>query len=153
MDNEILKYQIAIGLIHGIGPVTAKNLIAYSGSVEAVFKETKQKLMKIPGVGEYGAGQIIKNRTRALKKADEEIKFIEKHNIKTSFYLDKDYPELLRHCNDSPLMLFYRGLFDISNKKVISVVGTRDATHKGKENCECLIKDLTEAGHNPVIIS
>ncbi len=153
MNNEILKYQIAIGLISGIGPVTAKNLIAYSGSVDGVFKETKQKLIKIPGIGEYGANKIIKNRTKALNRALEEIKFIEKHKIKTTFYLDKDYPELLKHCNDSPLMIYSRGIYDFANKKVISIVGTRDATHKGKENCENLIKDLKEAGHNPVIVS
>ena len=50
--NEWLKYQIGRTLIKGIGPNLAKNLIAYLGSVEAVIREKKQNLAKIPGIGE-----------------------------------------------------------------------------------------------------
>ena len=50
--NDLLKYQIGITLIKGIGPNLAKNLIAYLGGVEAVFKEKKQNLAKIPGIGD-----------------------------------------------------------------------------------------------------
>ena len=46
-----LKYQIGITLIEGVGDMVAKKLIAYCGSVEAVFKEKKAALIKIPGVG------------------------------------------------------------------------------------------------------
>ncbi len=150
--DDNLKYKIALCLIPNIGPVTAKNLIAYTGSVTAPFKETKPSLMKIPGVGEFGANQILKHKTSALIKADSEIKFIEKHQIETIFYLDNNYPKLLKHCNDAPLILFGKGNFNF-NEKIISIIGTRKATPAGKENCERLIYDLKKLGHNPVIIS
>lgn len=153
MIDETLKYKIAIGLIPRIGPVTAKNLISYTGSIIGAFKETKQNLMKIPGVGIFGASQILKYKKNAIIKAEKEIRFIEKHKIKTVFYLDKNYPKLLKHCNDAPLILFGRGNFNFNNKKIISIVGTRKATSLGKEYCENLISDLVNLGHNPIIVS
>ena len=55
-DN--LAHKIAISLIPGIGSVTARNLIAYVGSVEGVFQEKEKNLMKIPGVGEVNAQRV-----------------------------------------------------------------------------------------------
>lgn len=66
---ESLEYKIAISLIPGIGAVTARNLIAYVGSVEGVFQEKEKNLLKIPGVGEVNAKRII--RQNVLERAKE----------------------------------------------------------------------------------
>ena len=39
--NPSLKYKIALTLIPNIGDILAKRLVAYCGSVEAVFEEKK----------------------------------------------------------------------------------------------------------------
>lgn len=39
MPENSLLYKIAISLIPGIGCVNAKRLIAYTGSIEGIFKE------------------------------------------------------------------------------------------------------------------
>jgi DNA processing protein len=147
-----LKYKIALGLIPNVGPITAKTLISYTGSPEAIFKEPFQKLIKIPGIGEITAKIIIENRDK-VQEAEEEVDFILNNNIKTIFYPDSDYPELLRHCSDAPIMLFYKGNLNINGKKSLSVVGTRNASPEGKENCDNLIKNLSEGNHNPIIVS
>lgn len=152
MSDNSLLYKIGIQLIQGIGPVTAKNIIAYTGSAEGVFKQDKTKLMKIPGIGEFTANKIVNNRD-VLNDAEKEIEFIQKNNIQTYFFLDNDYPELLKHCPDSPIMLYSRGKLDVNSRRTLSIVGTRVATSAGKENCENLIKDLKEKNHNPIIIS
>jgi DNA processing protein len=51
MTNNALIYNIGITLLPGVGDITAKNLIAYCGSAEAVFSENKSRLEKIPGAG------------------------------------------------------------------------------------------------------
>ncbi len=101
-----LLYQIGITLIPGVGDVNARKIIAYCGGVEAVFREKKVALLKIPGVGQTIAEAIT--RHDVLERAEMEIKFIEKHNITTFFFLDKGYPERLKHCDDSPVMLYYK---------------------------------------------
>lgn len=149
--NNNLKYQIGLSLIPKIGPVTAKKLIAYIGSIEGVFNETKKNLLKIPGIGEILAENIVS--ANVLTQAEEEIEFIQKKNIRVFFYLDKEYPERLRNCDDAPLLLYTLGNANMNNQKMISIVGTRKATSEGVSFCNKLVKDLAERGHDPVIIS
>ena len=62
MDLEKLKFRIGITLINGVGNNLAKNLIAYLGSEEAVFKETQKGLSKVPGIGSSLAKEIINHK-------------------------------------------------------------------------------------------
>jgi DNA processing protein len=144
-----LLYQIGITLIPGVGDVNAKKIIAYCGGVEAVFKEKKIALLKIPGVGQTLADAITKNDV--LKRAENEIRFIEKYKIVPFFFLDKDYPERLKHCADSPVMLYYKGNAEMNVKKVIGIVGTRNATEYGKNICHEIVEGL--AAQDVLIVS
>ena len=44
-------HTIALSFIPKVGAVAARNLISYCGSAEAVFKQKKSQLLKIPGIG------------------------------------------------------------------------------------------------------
>ena len=103
---ELLAYKIAISLIPGIGSVTARNLIAYVGSVEGVFQEKEKNLMKIPGIGEVNAQRVV--RQNVLERAKQEVDFILKNKINTYFYLDENYPARLKNCSDSPIILYFK---------------------------------------------
>lgn len=147
--DESLKYKIAISLIPNIGDVLAKRLVSHCGSVEAVFSENKIALEKIPGIGESYAKSVLNQKV--FNRVDEEIKFIEKNKITPLFYLDKEYPKRLTHCEDSPVLLYFKGKANLNSEKVISIVGTREATDYGKQLCEKLIADLVQ--YNPIIVS
>ncbi|OFX88237.1 MAG: DNA protecting protein DprA [Bacteroidetes bacterium GWF2_33_16] len=149
--NTELKYKIALSLIPKIGHVTAKKLIAYVGSIEGIFFESKKNLLKIPGIGEILAQSII--GSNVLPRAEEEIEFIKNKNIHVFFYLDKEYPERLRHCDDAPILIYTLGNTSLNWPKMVSIVGTRKATSEGVAFCNKLIKDLAERGHDPVIVS
>jgi DNA processing protein len=151
MIDEKLKFKIALSLIPKVGHITARKLVSYVGSFEGVFKESKKSLLKIPGIGEFLANQIVS--TDALSKAEEELLFIEKEKINVIFYLDKNYPERLKHCEDAPILLYSKGAIDLNQQKVLSIVGTRKATTNGIHFCEKLISELTERSHNPIIVS
>lgn len=144
MPNQLLQYQIAITLIPGIGDVNAKKLISYCGSAEAVFKESKKNLLKIPGMGVATVNSILSQNV--LDRAENEIKYIENNNINTHYFLDKNYPIRLKNCLDSPVMLYYNGNADLNAKRVISIVGTRRSTAYGREVCDQLIRDLAGPG-------
>ena len=149
--NDDRIFQLALSLINGIGSMNAKKLLAYVGSVEAIFKEKKQNLIKIPGIGKQLADEI--ENKEIFTKAEAELKFIDKHQITTYFYLDKDYPQRLKQCEDSPIILYYKGTSNLNHSKVISIVGTRKATQYGIENCKNLISTLVENGHQVIIVS
>ena len=153
MVPDEVKYYIALTLIPGVGSILAKRLIAYCGSAQTVLTSTRSTLQKIPGIGSVLAGEIAAHQQQALKQAELELLFVEKNNIKTYCYCDNNYPERLRHCEDSPVVLFAKGDIDFNRVKFLSVVGTRQATPYGQMNCEKIIAQLAERGHNPVIVS
>ena len=88
--NEELKYQIAVTLLPGIGDISGKKFVHYCGSAEAIFKETRKSLEKISGMREASIEAICKP-TEYLKRAEEEIAFMEKNDIRPLFFLDSDY--------------------------------------------------------------
>jgi DNA processing protein len=146
-----LQYKIAITLLPLIGDVNAKKLIAYCGSCEAVFNQKKSHLMKIPGIGEVTADTIISEYSTALKRAEVELVFIEKHKIEPLFFLDENYPNRLKHCPDSPIMLYHKGNTHFKNEKCIAIVGTRNVTENGRKITDRFVEEL--AVYNPLIIS
>ncbi|MDP3462032.1 MAG: DNA-processing protein DprA [Bacteroidales bacterium] len=148
MSNQLL-YQIALTLIPGVGDIVGKKLLAYCGGPEAVFQEKRKSLEKIPGIGTQTIQNIIGHHS--FVRAEEEITFINRHNIKPIFYKDKDYPRRLQHCADSPLMLYYKGNTDLNAQRVIAVVGTRNASDYGRHLCEQLIEGLVKS--NVLIVS
>ena len=149
--NPQLRYQIALNYIEHIGPVRAKQLLSYFGSAEAIFKESTQSLAKLPSIGPERAAAIKKKEV--LERADQEITFIEKKNIKTYFFTDASYPYRLKECADAPLMLYGSGNLHLDAGHFIAIVGTRKPTDRGKANTERLIKELGERMNNITIIS
>lgn len=145
MSSVDLTYQIGLTLLDGVGDVLAKNLVAYCGSAEQVFKTNKSLLEKIPGIGSYTANAILKSKS-VFERVEKEIKFIEDKSIETLFFTDKNYPQRLKNCNDSPVMLYYKGNANLNVEKIVAIVGTRTPSAYGKQMTEKLIQDLTDSG-------
>src|SRR5436305_10994251 len=119
MTNDLL-YQIALTLTPNIGCVHAKALIENFGSAKNVFKAKKKDLSSIENIGSIKAGYI--KAFEDFKSAEDEIKFIEKYKIQPLFITDKNYPQRLLHCYDSPTLLYYRGNAGLNASKIISVI-------------------------------
>lgn len=143
-------YEIAITMIPLVGPVIARQLITFCGSIEAVFSEHKRILKTIPGVGEEIASRIV-NAHNVLLEAEEELENIEKNNIHYSFYKDEDFPRRLHHIPDAPLLLYMKGNIDPDPERCISVVGTRKPTIYGKAVTEEILETL--APYDVTVIS
>lgn len=142
MNKDLLLHQLALTMVPGIGDVQGKKLVSYCQGVEAIFREKKSKLLRIEGIGKQLVNEL--SNKQIFSRAEEEMRFIEKYNIKPLFYYDKDYPTRLKHCADSPLMLFYKGTADLNKPKVLAVVGTRKPTSYGKSITAGIIEDLRQ---------
>ena len=149
--TDKLKYKIALSMLPGIGGVLARNLVAYVGSVEGIFSQSVQALQKIPGIGEINA-RLIK-KSNVLPRAEKEIEFIRKYNITTSFYTDENYPRRLKNCIDSPILIYSKGNMRLNEQRVISIVGTRNATDYGKQVVDDLIKQFSERNYRILVVS
>ncbi len=151
MNQTELKYKIALSLIKGIGPVLVRNIVAYLGDVEAVFKEKEQVLSRIPGIGIKNASLIAK--ADPFERAEKEIEFIQKHHLKATFFLDDDYPSRLNNCEDAPVMIYHKGNHALEGHKMLSIVGTRKVTEQGKEITRDIIKNIGIRFPNTTIVS
>ncbi len=139
MTNDLL-YEIGVTLVPGVGVVGGKKLIAYCGGAEAVFKEKKRNLETVTGLSAKSIDAIISQKM--LSRAEKEIKYMEKMDIKPLFYLNRDYPKRLLHCNDSPMMLYYKGTADLNAQRAIGIVGTRNATDYGRLMTEKIVEQM-----------
>ncbi len=147
--KEDLLYKIAITKIAKVGPVTARNLISYCGGVNAVFQAKKKELLKIPGIGELTVSNLLSKNV--LAEAEKELKFVENNGIQTLFFLDKDYPQRLKHFQDSPVLLYYKGSADLNFQRIVAIVGTRTPSIHGKSICEEIVEGLIP--YNTIIVS
>lgn len=132
-----------------VGDIIAKKLINYVGSAVNIFKEKKNILQKINGIGKQILQHLFDDSNQHL--AEVEFRYIKKNKIEYSYFLDKDYPQNLKHCVDAPILFFKDGTIDFSNDRIISIVGTRKMTNYGSSFCEKLIDEL--AVYNPIIVS
>ncbi len=145
-----LFYKIALTKIPGVGAVLTKQLVAWCGGIQEVFTASKKDLLKIPGIGKKTLEGILAKSS--LDEAEKEMLFLEKNkDVQTLFYLDKNYPARLRHFNDSPVMLYYRGNTNLDVHRTVAIVGTRKPSEHGKIACEDLVKGLKK--YNPLVIS
>lgn len=136
--------------MEGIGDVNAKALLAYCGSASEVFRQKKSTLQKIPGIGEILSKSVVKGKD-TFKRAEQEIRFIEKYNIQPLFFSDTNYPSRLKYCSDSPVLLYYKGNADLNAEKIVAVVGTRRPSDYGRKITSDFIQGL--AGTGIVVIS
>ena len=154
LKKNVLKEEELLALLRlqktpMIGDILAKKLIAHTGSADAVFKEKKNILQKINGIGNLTIKNLFESSN--LRLAELELQYIKQNKIGYSYFLDEDYPLHLKHCIDGPILFFKDGAIDFSNEKIISIVGTRRMTNYGKSFCEKLIDEL--AVYNPIIVS
>ena len=149
MKEDELLYALALQRVKGVGDIIAKKLIETCGSPKSVFEERSKTLQKINGIGTVLLKNIFDSET--LKEAEKELLFLQKNDIKPCYFLEESYPSYLKNCIDGPFLFFKDGDFDFDNKKILSVVGTRNMTNYGKDFCRDLIDGLS--GYDPMIIS
>ncbi len=88
-----------------------------------------------------------------LRKAEEELAFVSKNNLQLLFFTSPNYPERLTHCVDAPILLYVKGDSNLNYKKVVSIVGTRNATPQGYEVCKQFVRDLSAKFSNIIVVS
>lgn len=146
--EERTLYLLALSMIKGLGPVNARNLIAYCGSEQAVFETPKGKLLRIPGIGEKNAALILEADT--LKEAEAELEFCQKQGIRLISYLDEAYPQKLKFLKHAPLLLFVKGQIDFNAQPNIAIVGTRKCTDYGRSQAQEIAAYFAQRGINVV---
>ncbi|MCB0699442.1 MAG: DNA-processing protein DprA [Chitinophagaceae bacterium] len=139
-SQQELFYRIALTFVKDVGSITARKLVAHFGTATDVFKASLKELKAVSGLGEVRARAFIDDTI--LKRAEEELEYIDKNAVSTYWFFDDDYPARLKDCADAPILLYYSGQDVLHKEKVVAVIGTRKYTDYGQRVCEHLIADL-----------
>jgi DNA processing protein len=140
MITEETIYQLSLTRIPDIGSILTKQLIEYFGTASAIFKARKKELAAVEGIGEIRAAKIKKFTDHHL--SEQELKKIAQHGLSILFITDQQYPQRLKNCADPPLILFFKGNRSLNTSRIISIIGSRNATDYGRMVTEQLIKTL-----------
>ncbi len=139
--TEETRCAIALSYLTGVGPIRAKRMLAHAGSYADVFELDAGKLSEL-GIGEVAIEQLANGEV--LAKADEELTFIERNDIRVLDCLHPAYPKRLNELPDSPLVLYVRGELQTDPRRTVAIVGTRKPTSYGRQFCDELVDQLKE---------
>lgn len=142
-------YCIALSLIKGIGYTQTQKLICHFGTAENLYNSSIKEIAKTKFLPRRITEEILSKKTISL--AQELISKHIKEGISLLTPYDSLYPFRLKHIPDAPTLLFCKGIEFLNHTKIISIVGTRNATPYGKKVVQNLIAELIDL--NPLILS
>ncbi|NDV63678.1 DNA-processing protein DprA [Bacteroides sp. 224] len=151
MNEEEIIYSIALTQVPGIGSVWGKNLLTTIGNATTVFRERENLQKLMPGITPRLIDLL--NCPDAIKRAEQEYKFIEKNHIQCLTLNSEQYPSRLCECDDAPIVLYYKGNADLNSSHIINMVGTRHATDYGKQLCIDFLKELRNTCPDTIVVS
>ncbi|MBR1626107.1 MAG: DNA-processing protein DprA [Bacteroidales bacterium] len=137
-------FQLALTKVSGIGSRTAQELIKHIGSARELFEMNEKDLRLIFKNKEKTIQDIISKQMFDL--CEKEMEFMQKYNIRSYFFTDKDYPSRLQQIPDKPLCLFVQGNGSLEYPRVVSVVGSRNYSDYGRLMTEQIIEELQSLG-------
>ncbi|MBR1595117.1 MAG: DNA-processing protein DprA [Phocaeicola sp.] len=144
-------YAIALMLVPGIGLAGKRHLLNEAGSAKKLFESRRELQEQIPSLPHRILDLL--DCPSALRRAEEEMAFIEKHHIRCLTFNDEDYPSRLRECDDAPIVLYYKGNADLNAIRVVAMVGTRKATTYGQDICSRFYQELKESVPEVLVVS
>lgn len=149
MSNlEKKKYWIWLSLIRKLGSRRKLNLLEVFKKTEIIYMLTKDELLKIDGIGEETANNIISSKNERL--LNYHLSYMLKNNIDIINIEDDEYPKILKEIHDPPISLYIRGNKDILNDRNIGIVGCRDCTEYGKKAAKYFAYNLSKHRINVV---
>ncbi len=151
MNNEVFytmaltrltnfNFQQALELYRSVG--SAELLYNHRLEIGDILKNCSPKLVV-----------VLKDWSEAMKRAEVELSFMEAHNIQALTLNDPSYPQRLKECQDAPIVLYYKGNADLNQKKIVSIVGTRQMTTYGDDLIRHFVSDLRQQCPKVLIVS
>jgi DNA processing protein len=142
MDQK--EALIALNMVEHVGPVRARLLLEHFGDAPRILRASRHELLRVRNVGEETADAIT-GWEKTIDLAGE-LKRIQEFGCHALIQSDGDYPEILRHIYDPPLVLYVKGALTVRDKSAVAMVGSRMTTHYGLETARKLAYQLAYVG-------
>ena len=143
-NSESVRAWLLLAMVPGIGPLLQKELLDRFGSAEQALAAAPSELRQVPGLGP--------KLCRAISTANEtvdveaELQRCRDNGIRVTSPWQGSYPTALLEIPDPPPVLFVKGDLLPQDDLAIAIVGTRHATHYGRQQAQHLAASLARAG-------
>jgi len=142
--NKLLEW-LALSLTPGLGIRSWNKLLAVFDGPQQVLETDQSRIRKlVPGIRANIIAGI--NKEKLLAAAEKEIECAAGLGIEIITREQEAYPELLRHIDDPPILLYVKGNASLLQSACIGVVGARAASVYGQRIAEDLSKRLCQRG-------
>lgn len=147
-------YNIALTLLHGVTPTQVTEMLRHGLAAEDIIMHPAETLHELTNNVRMPIIKAIeRERESALKAAQQELEFCQKHNIQILLLGSEGYPTRLQECPDAPAVLYYRGTADLNARHVVAIVGTRKITEYGKQACNRITERLATLLPDAIVVS
>ena len=145
-DYSDLADWIRLDSTPGVGPATARKLLAHFGLPAAIFAADFSSLRQV--VPDSVAQALLSPPSPELSKLIERtLAWVQETGNGVLTIADEGYPQSLLTISDPPLLLYAKGRLDLLNDKpALAIVGSRNATQQGKLNAERFAASFSEEG-------
>lgn len=145
-DNQLQSW-LALHLVPGLGPVTCHKLVARFGSPDRVLSASVAELNAVCRLRQESVAALdSKTRENLRMLASDQIEQAAARNISIVTINDPRYPSLLHKIHDPPVVLYILGNPALIDCNGIGIVGSRAATHYGKNIAQQLASGLARQG-------
>ncbi len=131
-----------------LGSMRIRLLLRHFGSAQAVLAADPAALAELPGFGT----QVTASFATAQKERpwEQTLELVDRHEVTLLPFYDARYPKGLLDLTDYPVLLYMKGTLLPQDNNSLAVVGTRDATHYGKEMSAQISRQLATMGYTIV---
>lgn len=147
IDSRHIQSWLALSLVPGMGPVTCNKLVAHFGSSEKVLSAKSSALAGVASLRQESLAALsVEGRKNLEALAQKEIDRAAEKNIAILPCDDPLYPALLKNIHDPPVVLYVLGTPELLNCRGLGIVGSRAATHYGKDIAGQMAGSLSRQG-------
>lgn len=139
-----LRPLVALSLIPLLGSRRIRALMEVAGSASQVFTLSAHDLLRVPGIGAATSQSILEFND--WKQVDAVLEQGQRLGVRLMGLEDPDYPALLHHIPDPPVLLWIRGNVTALKYPMVAVIGTRRPSEYGMAITQKLTTDLVDAG-------
>jgi DNA processing protein len=143
-SQDELCAWLTLTLTEGVGPATARDLLAAFGPPQEVLEASFTALAKV-------AGSAVAERLKASDAArgaavDATLAWVQAPQNHILTLADAQYPQALLQAPDPPAVLYAKGDLALLTRPAVAIVGSRNATAQGLANAEQFARTLSNAG-------
>jgi DNA processing protein len=142
-DDDLLD-SLRLNSVPGLGPRLQNLLLERFGTAARVLAASGSELLDVPGIGPKVSAAIT--RARGDDAAREELASCRELQVRPLLRSDEQYPSSLKAICDPPPVLYCRGELLPQDNLAVAIVGSRHATHYGRQQAEKLSGALARAG-------